>query len=193
MQPLLKLAIKVIINWLPFGITVTLTAFLVYGAVQQSYRSNANDPQIQISEDLAGRLSEGADPSALLAGVTNIDISKSLAPFAVIFDNAGNIVASSGNLHGNKMPSPPPGVLENAKTNGQNRLTWQPEPKVRVAIVVTYFKIGTDTNGFILAGRSLREIELREKNLVLQVFMWWGIALITTIIASSMLTITKQS
>lgn len=193
MNPLYKLIIKIIINWFPFALTVTLTAFLVYGTVQHSFRSSANDPQIQITEDLASKLADGADPSALLAGEEHVDISKSLATFTVIFDDKGDAITSTGNLHGKNIPSPPSGVLDYAREHGQNRITWQPEQKIRQAIVVTYFDGGEGRSGYVLAGRSLREIELREKNMVFQIFMWWGIALIVTIIASSSLTLTRQT
>jgi hypothetical protein len=42
---------------------------------------------------------------------------------------------------------------------GENRVTWQPEPGVRIAAVVASYS-GTQS-GFVMAGRSLRETERR--------------------------------
>src|SRR6266536_2297586 len=55
------------------------------------------------------------------------------------------------------------GIFDYVKQNGEDRLTWQPQTGIRSAIVVTQFK-GT-TSGFVLAGRSLREVGKREDSL----------------------------
>jgi hypothetical protein len=49
------------------------------------------------------------------------------------------------------------GVLDYVRKNGQDRVTWQPAPGVRMATVVVPYK-----NGFVMAGRSLTEVEKRE-------------------------------
>jgi len=147
-------------QWLPIAATATVLCFLVYLAVQQALRESANDPQIQMAEDAAARFGSGA---ALLQGLfeptESIDIAKSLAPFIIIYDDDGKAVASTGGLHG-QPPSPPPGVFDYVRQNGEERVTWQPEPGVRIASVVVR-ATGTRA-GFVLAGRSLREVEKRE-------------------------------
>jgi hypothetical protein len=85
-----------------------------------------------------------------------VEISESLAPFLMIFDESGKTLASSANLNG-VLPAYPVGVLDYARQNGQNRVTWQPEAGVRMAtVIVSYNK------GFVMAGRSLMEVEKRE-------------------------------
>ncbi len=45
--------------WLPFAVTVTAFCALTYAAVQQSFRQNANDPQIQLAEDAVDAIVDG--------------------------------------------------------------------------------------------------------------------------------------
>src|SRR5438093_1537518 len=105
---------------------------MIYAAVQQNYRQSANDPQIQMAEDAAARLSAGESPQALIPGQA-VDLAKSLAPYTIVFDADGQALASGAELDGSS-PSPPNGVLDYAETNGQNAITWQPRDGVRSAI-----------------------------------------------------------
>jgi len=141
----------------------------MYIIVQQNYRMSANDPQIQMSEDAARALNTGAEPASLVNG-NKIDIAQSLAPFMVIYNLAGKPVASSGYLNG-QMPNLPPGVFEYVKNHGEDRITWQPGAGVRNAAVINKYD-----QGFVMAGRSLREIENRIDNLTKQAGLaWFGI------------------
>jgi hypothetical protein len=59
-------------------------------------------------------------------------------------------------LEGN-LPTVPKGVLDSAKQNGEDRVSWQPAASVRVAAVIVSYK-----DGYVLAGRNMREVEQRE-------------------------------
>lgn len=133
---------------------ITLFSGLVYASSQQVLRQSANDPQIQIAQDVVSSLMAGADPRQL--SPNKLDIRTSLSPFVIIYDNNGKAVAASGQLD-NKTPIPPAGVFEFAKKHGENRFTWQPNKQVRDAVVIVKYD-----KGFVLAGRSMREIEIRE-------------------------------
>ena len=50
---------KGLILWLPLGLVTLILCGLVNLAVQQNYRMSANDPQIQIAEDVADAVSQG--------------------------------------------------------------------------------------------------------------------------------------
>ncbi len=63
--------------------------------------------------------------------------------------------------------------------SGENRITWQPRPDVRIASIILYYHSAV-SEGYILAGRSLREIEKRESFLELQTVL----ALIATLFAT---------
>jgi hypothetical protein len=151
----MKTFISILKQWLPLAIVTAGICGLVYLAVQQSLRTSANDPQIQMAEDAANALNDGTTAETLVPA-QKVEISASLAPFLMVFDETGKVIASSATLHGAD-PALPAGVLEYVKQHGEDRVTWQPEDGVRMAAVIVKSK-----NGFVLAGRSLLEIEKRE-------------------------------
>jgi hypothetical protein len=46
-------------QWLPIVVVITALSGLVYVAVQQALRQDANDPQIQMAQDAAETLARG--------------------------------------------------------------------------------------------------------------------------------------
>lgn len=143
--------------WLPMAAAITVLAGMVYVVAQQNLRMSANDPQIQMVQDAAVALAAGQPTSAIVPSKT-VDIRQSLAPYMMVFDDTGNIVASSAWLNG-QTPVVPPGVFAYTREHGENRVTWQPEPGVRGATVMARYE-GANP-GFVLVGRSLREVEKR--------------------------------
>lgn len=141
--------------WFPFAVVTTAFCALAYVSVQQALRSGLNDPQIQMAEDAAYALNNGATIETVVP-TEKIEMSRSLAPFIAIYDNDGKPVASSGLLNG-QMPDYPKGALDSARQSGENRVSWQPNSTVRVASVVVSYN-----NGFVIAGRNMREVEQRE-------------------------------
>ncbi len=141
--------------WLPATVVVTAFSASAYITVQQSQRQAANDPQIQMAEDIAAALDSGATMGSVIPK-TQIEMSTSLAPFIVVYDNNRKPVAASGLLN-RQMPDYPKGALDSAIGSGENRVTWQPTADVRIASVVVPFN-----GGFVMAGRNLREVEKRE-------------------------------
>jgi hypothetical protein len=166
--------------WIPLAIVTTVLAGLIYVSVQQNYRMSANDPQIQISEDIANQAANGQNPQAFLPR-TKVDISRSLASFIMLYDKNGKLTGSSAILDG-KDPVVPSGVFNSTKTSGEERFTWQPKIGVRQAVVISYYN-SENTSGFILIGRSLREVEVRIDNLTKMFFAALGLALISSFAA----------
>jgi hypothetical protein len=154
--PLSKI-INILRHWLPIAAVTTLLSGLIYLEVQQSLRWGANDPQIQMGEDAAAALAAGGTPESMLPA-TQVEISSSLAPFMVIYNAKGEPLASSARLHG-ATPALPSGIFDYTRQNGEDRITWQPEQGVLIAAVVVVYA-GAQP-GFVLAGRSLREVEIR--------------------------------
>lgn len=161
--------------WLPFAVVTTAFCALAYGTVQQALRQGLNDPQIQMAEDTAYALNNGAAIDAVVSA-EKIEMSRSLAPFIVIYDNDGKPLASSGLLNG-QMPDYPKGALDSSKQSGENRVTWQPNSTVRVASVVIPYH-----NGFVMAGRNMREVENREMQTEQFAGLTWALALIATFV-----------
>jgi hypothetical protein len=149
--------------WIVMPLTLALVVVIgfVYAALQQSYRQNANDPQIGLAGDIAAQMSAGSLPEdAVDTRSIKIDPRKSLATFGIIVTSAGNVTASSMEMDG-ATPLPPKGVLTAATLDHQNRITWQPERGARIALVVQAYRHDQNT-GYVLVGRSLKEVETRE-------------------------------
>lgn len=173
------LAFRILVRWLPLAIVTTAVCLLVAGAVQQDLRQGADDPQIQMVEDAAAALADGQSPDAVLPAKP-VDVAQSLAPFVIVFDPQGHPRSSSGRLAG-EVPALPSGVFAGAREHGEDRLTWQPAPGVRIASVVV--PVAGGSAGFVLAGRSLREVEKREDQLNSEVVLVWLAALGGSLVA----------
>jgi hypothetical protein len=163
-------ALKTIIKyWLLMAIIITGCSGLIYAVGQQDLRQSADDPQIQMAEDAAAKLAGGQQVQSIVP-TEKVDIAKSLAPYIIVFDATGKPIASSAQLDG-QTPTIPPGVFDYVRQHGEDRITWQPQPGVRSAVVVTQFQ--GPNPGFVLAGRSLREVEIREDNILHIVEIGW--------------------
>ena len=159
------------VPWFMPMIAVTAMSFLVYFISQQVLRQSANDPQIQIAEDIVAALSSGKQAADFNIS-DKINIAKSLAPYSIIYDVNGKPLASTGELNG-EIPKLPQGVFESAKSMGENRISWQPQQDVRSALVIVPYP-----GGYVAAGRSLREVEIRESNMLKLTGVFWGIAMV---------------
>lgn len=165
-------------SWLPLALVITGCCALVYGTVQQNYRLGLNDPQIQMAEDASGELARGVLPQSVVPAKM-IDISSSLAPYVIVYDENLKPIAYSGTLEG-EAPVPPKGVFDSAKQNQENRLSWEPQPSVRSAIVIRHYS--GEKSGFVLAGRGMREVEKREIKLEIMVGIAWPVLLVGTFV-----------
>ncbi len=174
MHPLL---LRAAVLWVPLAVAVTGLAALVYGAVQQDLRQGANDPQIQLAEDAAAKLNAGAAPSTVVPSET-IELATSLQPYVLVFDNDKNLIAENAQLNGQAPPFPP-SVFDSARSRGQDRITWQPAPGVRSAVVVQPWR-----GGFVVVGRSLRLVEERIDQLQLLIGFGWLVTLGSTAVAA---------
>jgi hypothetical protein len=178
---MLKFGIKVLAGWLPLAFLATVMAGLVYAAVQQNYRQSANDPQIQLAQDMAGAFSQGQGATAAdAANLPKVEVSESLSPFVTVFTNDNRVVFSTGLINGGES-IPPKGVFDYTRTHIENRITWEPKSGVRIAAVMRYYKSGKG-EGFVLAGRSLSEVEKRETQTLFLTGMAWIIALSGTFV-----------
>lgn len=163
--------------FLPLAVAVTGVCSFSFFAVEQSLRLSANDPQIQISEDLAVRFNAGEDPKATISSQVT-DISQSLATFVIVYDKNEQVLVSSAILD-SQTPQLPNGVLEYAKNHGGHRLLWQPKPGVRMASVIVSYDAG-----FVLIGRSLKEVEARKLLLLKEMAIIWAFIMFATFTAT---------
>lgn len=166
-------------RFVPMAFLATMVCGLVYLVAQQSLRTEANDPQIQMAEDTAAGL-QGFVVAPGLVPSDSVDISTSLAPYVVIYNSSGTPVAGNGFLQGT-LPNLPAGVFAYVQAHGEDQFTWQPRPSVRQAVVITSFNSVKTPNfpdsypnsGFVMAGRSLREVEIRENQVEFETDIAW--------------------
>jgi hypothetical protein len=179
----LKIIRSALKYWLPLAAGITILSALIYVSIQQVLRIGANDPQIQMAEDTAMTLASGnALESVALTG--KVDIAASVAPYMIVFDGSGKPLSSNGFLHG-QIPPIPVGVFDEARRTGEDRVTLQPETGVRSAAVIV--PIGDGSKGYVLAARSLREVEKRIDQLGLLVLTGWVAALFVSLFLVSIL------
>ena len=168
----MKKARSIFFSWLPLAIAVTGLCLLVHVAVQQNYRQSLNDPQIQMAEDGAAKLSAGGAPADVVARGEMIDMAQSLAPWIAVYDNTGMPLEANAFLDG-APPKPPKGVFDAAKSANpthEDRISWQPSSDVRQAIVIVYVP---QKDEYVVAGRNMREVEDREGQLGTFVLLAW--------------------
>ena len=137
-------------------IIISILYFTIYFVAQQIIRQSANNPQIQMSEDLAYSLSNGQNYDSLLFN-NKINPELSLSPFTIIYDIKGKVLSSDvdSSIQLSALPSD---VFNYAQENTEDSFTWQPKSNLRIAAVVTEY-IGKKGGGFVLVGRSLKTVE----------------------------------
>lgn len=159
--------------WLPLAIASTALSLMLYGGLQQSYRSSLDDPQQQIAEDTARVVAAGVDPKVLAPQNAAAEISASLATWMAFYDASLAPQATTGLLHGS-IPTLPAGVFETAHERGRYAFTWQPEPGVRQAVVI----VPAGEKGFAVSGRNMRAVEGRIGEMQLMIMIGWAATMV---------------
>ncbi len=177
---------KTLIYALPALVGITLLAGVAYVNDQQTWRQMANEPQEWMAQSAANSAAQLTQvPPATTT--TPIVIERDEAPYTILYDAKRNAVTGTGYLHG-VLPQLPNGIFDAVTISGVNRLTWQPEPGVRQAIVVLPIKGGVLAGGYAVSGRSLAYTEWQESQLTQRWFIGWlatalGILIISAILA----------
>ncbi len=164
-------------------ILATLFAVVLFFVAQFIIRSAANDPQIQIAEDTAIMLSGGV-PGDIVVNAPIKDIGQTLSPFTVIF-NASAMPVIGNASYKNVLPNPPKGIFFYSLNRGQHRVTWQPEPGLRFAVVIVPYHTERGEVGYVMTARSLREAESRIGEIGRYIFSAWFVAFIFIVFTSA--------
>ena len=175
------------VPWLLAMILTTLFCLLIDLVVRQSYRQSANDPQIQIAEDVAAAFSNNQFTNETLKSSfetfvpskMQVDIGSSLSPWIQVYNESGDPLESSARIdEAQSTPHVPKSIfvtqgfsLGSKQSSNEKRLTWQSQKGIRQAIVVTKFE-GL-RSGYIVVGRSLREVEDRILDLHKMITIGW--------------------
>ena len=162
------------------GLAICLTFMGLAAAVtvQQMLRRGADQPQRQMVDYYSDKLAASPHVAAVavrdLGALKKEDLAWSLAPFVVIYDEHGNPRGATAFLD-SSVPVLPAGVFKYVRNFGREAFTWSPQPGVRIAAVVRH--VTGPQSGFVLAGRSLREVEVYESLLRKIAFGGWLVVL----------------
>ncbi len=169
-----------LIPWILSAVITTLICGLIGATVQQTYRQDANDPQIQIAKEMSAaflnnQFTEETLKSSFetfIPSKIQVNIETSLSPWIQIYDASGeNLYSSMMTSDAQSTPRVSKGVFERVDKQGENRITWQPKKGIRQAIVVT--KFSGLRNGYIVVGRSLAEVENRIGSMWMFIGIGW--------------------
>lgn len=164
-------------------LVISIVFGAMYAGLHQVLRESANDPQIQLAEDTAVTLNNDLTPAVLSE---NVDVSKSLAPFVMVFNSQYQPVDASGGVVNGTPIAPPKGVFEFAKENGLHTFTWQPTSDLRYAAVVQPYD-----DGYVLSARSLREVESRTDQILMLCIIGWILAVGTSLGTIAAVTVSR--
>lgn len=136
---------------------VTLVTVMIYATAQQIVRIGANTLPATSAHFLADQFSRGATADALISTYPE-PLPPSGASFSLVADTSGKTQISTYMLDGKPLTLPK-GVFDAALQKGDNRITWQPTPTIREAIVVVPYTTPVGKKGFVVSGVSLKEPE----------------------------------
>ncbi|HVI69191.1 MAG TPA: hypothetical protein VM581_01915 [Magnetospirillaceae bacterium] len=170
--------------WLPLAVLATLMAGIICLVTHQTLRQSANDPQVQMAEDWVDQIVGGTDPNRLNLGPF-IDPARSLSPFGIVYNQDGNIIASS--VSAPSTMTQPSGVFDtvDAAAAKQATYTWQPASGERYAVVLKRASL-QDKSYYVLAGRNLKQVESRAMRLIWQIAAGWAITLVAIAVTQNL-------
>jgi hypothetical protein len=151
------------------GLILTFLGGTAAVTFQQMLRRGANQPQIEMAKYYATEIGSGQAPDDIIPP-GYVDPERSLEPFVIFYDDQGRPEKATGYLD-QSAPVPPLGVFIYSRGHGSDTFTWQPRPQVRIATVVQ--RVTGPHPGFLLAGRSLRNVEEDEAVLYRMTFLGW--------------------
>jgi hypothetical protein len=153
------------------AVLATVLVGTVYGTAQQIERQGADDAGWRLATQVASELADGR--SDTVDALPRVDLEKSLAPFVVVFDETDAAQSGNGYLSG-ELVRVPDGVLDAARTEGHNHVSWQPSGGLRFATVAV-----RSGDSVVLAGQSLAPSESRTADLgILLLAAWAGSLLV---------------
>lgn len=156
----------------------SILLLIVYVNDQQTIRLGANEPQEWMAHDAAENIASGMTPALAVSG-SPVPVMTEYSPYLIAYNPEGSTTAATG-LFDRKVSVLPRGVLEYARDHGTHRLTWEPVPGTRHAIVVVPIEGGK--LGYVLAGRSLTYTEEQEQLLTDRIVFGWLVMSFVTLV-----------
>lgn len=150
---------------------ITLFTLMVYGTAQHLLRTGANMLPATSARYMTQQLARGLPTTAFFPAL-NQDMPSGGAQFFLIADKEGKPLIATYTI-GGKPPSIPKGAYDYAAKHGENRLTWQPKPDIREAIIIRPYKTKDNSGGFVVSGTSLLEPETSLALLTKKLLLGW--------------------
>jgi hypothetical protein len=165
---------RVVVTWFVGCLLVTLAAGTIYLVAQQVGRRAADDiPRVLVAQVVAD-LGQGPATGDLPVSGPASPLSSQSTPFVIVYDPAHAVVRSSVRLD-ETTPGVPAGVLDEAVSRGETRVTWQPRAGVREAVVAQPWS-GPAGSGVVVAGLGLGPTEDRAGAVLRLVLAGWAVA-----------------
>ncbi|MFA7308773.1 MAG: hypothetical protein WC045_01745 [Patescibacteria group bacterium] len=158
-------------------ILVSILCSGIYITGQQVLRRSANSPQEEIASQIAAQLAGDKKIDKFMPN-TSVDIATSPDTFIMLYNDNQEMTISSTLLNGSA-PRLPKDILNYAKDHTENKLTWEPVPGVRTALIVK--RIEGKNPGYVAVGRSLTGTERNTLYLGLLMLTIWLVSLPTLI------------
>jgi len=156
-----------IVRWSAIALIVTALFASLYLVMQQIERQGADDAPARLASQVASQLASGGAGGIPAGTDDSVDLAASDAAFFVVYDAADRPVSGTGRANGD-LASIPPGVLDQARREGSNHVTWQTSDGRRFATVEQ--RAG---DSVVLGGQSLAPTEKRIDQLGLLILVAW--------------------
>lgn len=171
-------------------IAIFLTLVAIFSVVfvsicyssRTALRQQANDPQVEVTDQVANIIRQGAPLDAIVSGAEQVELSQSDALFVMIFDKDKNLAGSSAVFNGQPL-SVPSESFDLAKASGDYRFDWQVSETKKIAAVMK----AVDDSSYVLAGRSLAEFDRRAAVLSQPLWLGWGVSVLLALFLSSLM------
>jgi hypothetical protein len=157
---------RTLLAWTVAAVVVTAIFGSIYLTAQSLERSGADDAPQRLASQVASIVESGRSLAAEQR--ETVDLGSSSQAFFVVYDSGDAPESGSARLDGS-LPEAPRGVLDTARTDDANHVTWQPTPELRFATVEV--RAG---HSVVLAGQSLGPTERRIDSLGLLLLACWA-------------------
>ena len=166
-----------IVRWSAIAVIVTALFGTVYLVMQQIERQGADDAPGRLASQVASQLSSGGGSAAAGSSADDVDLAVSNAAFYIVYDAKDRPVSGTGRLNGD-LATIPPGVLDQARRQGANHVSWQLADGRRFATVEQ--RVG---DAVVLGGQSLAPTEGRIDQVGMLILIAWACVLALVVVA----------
>ncbi|MBC7472193.1 MAG: hypothetical protein H7196_02960 [candidate division SR1 bacterium] len=140
-------------------IIIILTTATTFVLLQQNIRLGADEEISTLSDNIITAVEKNRAVLDNQPQDQLVDPTKSDLIFIQAYNDDNSLIFSTLGIDGNNQSKVPQGVLDTAKKNGRNNVTWSPKKDIRLAVVIQRFN--GEKPGFIVTGRSLKTFDAK--------------------------------